>query len=74
MRITFQEIRVKAVRRWKDPQTGKPRQQTKVSMQTINPFNKLPDGTVKDRETIMAELIAERADWLKQPAIANDSH
>jgi hypothetical protein len=64
MRITFDKIELKATRRWIDPETGKKRQQTKTFMQTVNPFNKLPDGTVKDRVTIMAELHAERRDWL----------
>jgi hypothetical protein len=67
MRITFDEIKVKGTRRWTDEE-GKKRQQTRTFMQTVNPFNKLPDGTVKDRQTIMAELIAERADWLKANA------
>jgi hypothetical protein len=66
VRVTFDQVKLKGVRRWKDPETGKPRQQTRVFMQTVNPFNKLPDGTVKDRQTIMAELIAERADWLTE--------
>ena len=66
MRVTFDEVKLKGVRRWKEPETGKPRQQTRVFMQTVNPFNKLPDGTMKDRQTIMAELIAERADWLTE--------
>ena len=66
MRITFDKVELKAVRRWVDPETGKKRQQTRVFMQTVSPFNKLPDGTIKDRETIYAELIAARSDWLRE--------
>jgi hypothetical protein len=66
MRITFAEVAIKGVRRWKDPVTGKPRQETRKFMQTINPFNKLANGAVKNRYDIMMELIDERDEWLKQ--------
>ena len=68
MRVVFDEIKLKATRRWIDPETGKKRQQTRTFMQTVNPFNRLPDGTIKDRATILAELHAERTDWLRQSA------
>lgn len=75
MRVVFEEVKIKGVRRWKD-ENGKPRQQTRIFLQTINPFNKLPDGTRKDRQTIMAELLAERKDWLAERPVTNgnDSH
>ena len=62
MRIHFLEIKVKAVRRWKED--GKTRQETRTFMQTRNPFNKGADGLPKSSEQIMAELIAEREAWL----------
>lgn len=65
-RIRFQELKIKGVRRWKDPETGKPRQQTRTFMQTINPFNKTASGRVKTSEDIMPELKAERDAWLKK--------
>jgi len=62
--IRFQEVRLKAVRRWKE--NGKQRQETKVFMQTINPFNKNAAGEIKQLDEIMVELKAERDAWLKQ--------
>jgi hypothetical protein len=64
MRIRFEEVKVKGVRRWVDGE-GKKRQQTRTFSQTINPFNKLPDGTIKDRGTIYKEICAERNAWMK---------
>ena len=66
MTVRFDEIKVKAVRRWIDPITGKKRQETRTFSQTLNPFNKLPDGTVKDRATIYKEICVARDKWLKE--------
>lgn len=63
MRITFEEVAVIATKRWTD-ETGKRRQQTRRFYQTISPFNKNKDGTVKTREQINAEIKAERDAWL----------
>ena len=60
--IRFQEVKLKATKRWRE--NGKQRQETKVFMQTINPFNKDADGMPKTREQILAELYHERAEWL----------
>lgn len=62
-RIVFDEVVVKATRRWKD-ETGRSRQETRKFWQTVNPFNKNPDGSLKTREQIRAELIVERDAWL----------
>lgn len=66
MRINFQKVEVKGVRRWKE--NGKPRQETRTFMQTINPFNKNEDGSLKTYDQILAEVKAERDAWLAQPA------
>lgn len=63
MRYTFDEVSVKATKRWTD-ESGKKRQQTRNFFQTINPFNKNEDGTIKTRDQIMAEIKAERNVWL----------
>lgn len=63
-RHKFQEIKLKGVRRFKDPDTGKPRQRTKIFMQTLNPFNKKANGQVKTSDDIIIELRAERNAWL----------
>ena len=63
MRYRFDEVSIKAVKRWKD-ESGKTRQQTRKFFQTINPFNKNEDGTIKTRDQIMVEIKAERDAWL----------
>jgi hypothetical protein len=68
IKIVFDEISVKATRRW--IQGGRRRQETRTFMQTVNPFNKNADGTVKTREQILAELHAERSAWLASFKIA----
>lgn len=64
MRITFDEVAVKATRRWTD-EGGKKRQETRKFFQTVNPFNKNADGSVKTRDQIMREITAKRDEWLK---------
>jgi hypothetical protein len=65
MRINFQEVSITATRKWKTPD-GKRRQETKKFYQTINPFNKNPDGSVKTRREIEDELVLRRNEWLTQ--------
>lgn len=64
-RIVFNEVRLKATKRWTDA-SGKKRQKTETFCQTINPFNRNAAGQVKSRDEIMAELKAQRDAWLKQ--------
>ncbi len=66
MQVTFSKVSVKGTKRWKDPSTGKDRTQTREFFQTINPFNKNADGAVKSNEEILAEVQAERDEWLRQ--------
>jgi hypothetical protein len=66
-RYTFDEVSVKGVKRWKDPVTGKPRQETRKFFQTINPFNKNAVGVPKARDEILEEIKKERDDWLASP-------
>ena len=56
MRINYEEVKLKATRYYKD-ENGKKRQQTKTFSQTINPFNKNHDGTIKTRDDIWKELV-----------------
>jgi len=66
LRYVFEEVSVKATKRWKDD-TGKMRQQTKKFCQTINPYNKNKDGTCKTRQQITVEITQARDAWLKLP-------
>jgi hypothetical protein len=63
VRVRFEQVTLKATRRWRDPATGKLRQQTRTFCQTLNPFN-TKDGAPKTRDQIMEELVAERDAWL----------
>lgn len=60
--MIFDQVKVKATRRWKE--NGKPRQETRVFSQTINPFNKKLNGEVKTRSEIFAELSEEASIWI----------
>ena len=60
--IRFQEVKIRAVRRWTE--NGKRKQETKVFMQTVNPFNKNAAGFVKTSSEIVEELRAERDAWM----------
>lgn len=65
-RISFDEVSVRGTRRWKDAD-GKRHQQTRKFYQTINPFNKNADGSLKTREQIQHEISVQCAAWLKEP-------
>jgi hypothetical protein len=63
MRITFNEIAARATVRWRDPQTGKPRQRTQKFWQTCNPFNVGADGKPKTAEQIRKEVRDQALLW-----------
>lgn len=70
MRINFEEVSLKATKRWID-EAGKKRQKTKKFYQTISPFNKNKDGTVKTRDQILEEVTKERNMWMVGNDIVN---
>lgn len=65
MRTTFEEVAISATKRWTD-EAGKKRQKTRKFWQTLSPFNKCADGSLKTRDQIMVEIKAQRAAWLQQ--------
>ena len=65
-RFRFDEVCIRATRVRKDAETGKRRQESRKFWQTINPFNRMPDGRVKTRDDILDELRAERDAWLAE--------
>jgi hypothetical protein len=73
MRVTFNEVSLKGVKRWVDPVTGKNRQETRKFWQTVNPFNKNDKGEVKSSGEIMAELKRECDEWLAVPPAHEDA-
>lgn len=68
MRVHFEEISVKATKKWKDV-NGRQRQCTKKFFQTLNPFNKNKDGSIKSRSDIMIEITASRDAWLADESV-----
>jgi hypothetical protein len=62
MQYIFQEVSVKGVKRWVED--GKKRQLTKKFHQTLNPYNRNPDGSVKTRQEILKEITKEKNIWL----------
>ncbi len=63
-RIRFDEISIKRTFRWRDPVTGKPRQETKKFCQTVNHSNVGADGSPKTRGAIMLEIEQQARLWL----------
>jgi hypothetical protein len=61
-RIHFEQITVKAIRRWKDKH-GLRKQETRSFTQTLNPFNLNARGVPKSRQEILAELYVQSAAW-----------
>jgi hypothetical protein len=65
MRIRFDEVAIRGVRRWID-ENGKKHQETRKFYQTISPFNKGADGQPKSSAQILKEISAERSAWLRE--------
>lgn len=63
-RVHFAEVSIKRTFRWRDPETGKTRQETKKFWQTISPFNMGADGSPKTRGQIMFELEQQARLWM----------
>ena len=61
----FEEIKTKRTKRWTD-EDGKKRQKTKTFSQTLNPFNKNKNGTLKTRQQIWDEINIEADKWLSK--------
>lgn len=61
----FTEISTKRTKRWKD-KDGKKRQVTKKFYQTLNPFNKNKNGSVKNESEIWKEINEEADSWMKE--------
>ncbi len=65
MRVSFDEVAIKATKRWTD-EAGKKRQKTRKFWQTLSPFNKCADGSIKNRDQIMSELKSQRDAWINE--------
>lgn len=65
-RINFDEVSLGGTKSGKCA-CGKRRTRSQKFWQTINPFNKNADGTIKTREDILAKLRIEREEWRAKP-------
>lgn len=63
MRVNFQEVGLYATKSVKCPVCGKRLRRSRKFYQTMNPFNKLPDGTIKSANDIYLELRAQAKTW-----------
>jgi hypothetical protein len=69
MRITFDYVQLRDSKNCKCRACGKRLRLSKTFRQTLNPFNKNADGTLKDSTGIHGELKVEAAAWQKQREI-----
>ena len=71
--VTFDEVAIHGQKSGKCP-CGKRRVRKASFSQTINPFNKNPDGTIKTQAQIYPEIKAERDEWMKQAIFCDACH
>lgn len=63
MRETFDEVSIRVQRSFRCTDCGKRRTRSRKLWQTVNPFNRTADGTVKTRGQIHKELCTEAEAW-----------
>ena len=68
---TFDEVKRRATKNLPCPTCGKKVRRSTTFMQTVNPYNKLPNGDIKHPVHIRTELAAEAAVWVTKPVICS---
>jgi len=68
-KITFERVKLSTFKTGYCKKCGKYITRSKTFDQTINPFNKLPDGTIKNRDDIFQELLKEAQQWKEKPVL-----
>lgn len=63
MRLSFDEVALNGTKAVKCAGCGRSVRRHQKFWQTINPYNRLPDGTPKTRIDILQELAQEVLDW-----------
>lgn len=63
----FEEVSRKFTKEGKCPKCGRHYKETQKFSQTINPYNVLPDNTIKTKEDILNEIYKEADAWLATP-------
>lgn len=69
--MTFDEVALRGYKRVKCASCGKRLTRQRKFWQTLSPFNKKKDGSVKYADDIRAELRAECASWEREPEICS---
>ena len=64
---TFNEVSIRAEKSGKCIICGKKRKRVRKFWQTLNPFNKKADGTVKSPSDIREELAVKVRKWKEEP-------
>lgn len=65
--INFQEVSITAEKQGKCSCCNKSCKIKKKFYQTLNPFNRNSEGSVKTRQEIQEEINSERQKWMKEP-------
>lgn len=68
----FEEVKAVYHKSVKCSECGKKLQRQKTIMQTVNPFNRLPNGLPKTRENVREDVMAEGKAWQEQPEMCRD--
>lgn len=71
MRTEFEEVAIFG-RKSSKCRCGKRRTRSAKFFQTLNPWNKNKDGNPKTANEIIAELVVERAEWMKAPIVCDN--
>jgi hypothetical protein len=64
---TFSKVDISVSKNGECAKCGKKCKRSKAFYQTLNPFNKNADGSVKTRSEILSELHAEARKWSLEP-------
>lgn len=63
MKIDYEVVKIKGVKKGKCIKCGKYTARQKIFWQTLNPFNKNKKGFPKTRDEILLDLLIERDEW-----------
>jgi hypothetical protein len=65
----YEKVNYRVYKNGKCSVCGKNAARQEILYQTINPFNKNPDGTIKDRYDIYKELKIKADEWRAKPLV-----
>jgi hypothetical protein len=71
---TYEPVRVQAFKRHPCPVCGKLLRRQRTFQETINPFNKNPDGTQKTGQEVLRSVQAKADAWQQAPETCSNPH